>query len=373
MSRVFIAFDARLGRRVVAKVLPPEFAAEVSIERFRREIQVAAQLRHPHIVPLLDAGEAAGCLFYTMPFIEGESLRQRLERQGALAPDLAVRIAAEAADALQYAHAAGVIHRDIKPENILVDSGHAVVTDFGIARAIRHAGPTLTQTGATIGTLAYMSPEQALGDQNIDARADVYALGCVLFEMLTGEPPLGGLAALRSGRSSTKPGAITAAQIPEPLRISLTRALAPDPADRLESAAAFRDLLLGARSFPARMRRRTFLIAAAVVGVLVAGALLVPGFGLRPGDCDDDTILVMGRVLDAAGKPVPAADVWVPPLAEAALTLADGSFRFRMPNAKPVDEVTVRVRRQGAASVSEWRASLAGCSASTGTIILAAP
>jgi len=201
MSRVFVATDNTLNRRVVVKVLPPELALDVNTERFRREIQLAAGLQHLHIVPVLASGQSGGnsgeprLLYYTMPFVEGESLRQLIRREGALPVDAAVRIIREIADALAAAHAAGVVHRDLKPENVLLSRGHALVADFGIAKALdRAAGHTsamLTTSGLILGTPAYMSPEQAAGDPNADHRADLYSLGVVGYELLTGSLPFG--------------------------------------------------------------------------------------------------------------------------------------------------------------------------------------
>ena len=189
MSRVFVAHERALGRRVVVKILPPDMARDVSIERFRREIQLAAGLLHPHIIPLLSAGDADGLPYYTMPFIVGESLRLRLAREGRLEYEDAAQLAREVAMALDYAHRQGIVHRDIKPENILLHDGHALVTDFGIARAITRSMTmsTLTIAGAALGTPLYMSPEQGGGDREIDGRSDIYSLGCVLYEMLVGD------------------------------------------------------------------------------------------------------------------------------------------------------------------------------------------
>ena len=189
MSRVFVAHERALGRRVVVKILPPDMARDVSIERFRREIQLAAQLLHPNIIPLLSAGDADGLPYYTMPFIVGESLRLRLAREGGSTSEDAVQLTREVAMALDYAHRQGIVHRDIKPENILLHDGHALVTDFGIARAITRSmtTSTLTIAGATLGTPLYMSPEQGDGDREIDGRSDIYSLGCVLYEMLVGD------------------------------------------------------------------------------------------------------------------------------------------------------------------------------------------
>jgi eukaryotic-like serine/threonine-protein kinase len=199
MSRVFVAIENAFGRRVVIKLLPPELGESLSSERFRREVQVAAKLQHPHIVPVLTAGEVAGLLYYTMPFIVGESLRARLEREGALPIADAVRISRDVAGALDYAHEQGLIHRDIKPENVLLSPGHALVADFGIALAMRRAtegdsNSTLTAAGVA-STPAYMSPEQAVGERELDATSDQYSLACVAFEMLSGRTPFAGTSA----------------------------------------------------------------------------------------------------------------------------------------------------------------------------------
>jgi eukaryotic-like serine/threonine-protein kinase len=198
MSRVFVAHDASLGRKVVVKVLPPEMAAAVSVDRFRREIQLAAQLQHPHIVPLLAAGETNGLPYYTMPFVRGDSLRAKLGKSGELTVSETVRILREVASALSYAHENGVVHRDIKPENVLISGGSAVVTDFGVAKALTAssgAAGSLTPLGVALGTPAYMAPEQASADPTIDHRADIYALGVMAYEMLTGSTPFGGRSA----------------------------------------------------------------------------------------------------------------------------------------------------------------------------------
>ena len=191
MSRVFLAEDTQLSRRVVVKVLPPELAAGINAERFHREIQLAASLQHPHIVPLLAAGGADDLFYYTMPLIGGESLRTRLSRERQLSIRDAVHTLREVADALAYAHARGVVHRDIKPDNVLIADHHALVTDFGVAKALSRSGGDsgLTSVGVALGTPAYMAPEQAAGDPNIDHRADVYALGAMAYEMLAGGPP----------------------------------------------------------------------------------------------------------------------------------------------------------------------------------------
>lgn len=190
MSRVFVGTETTLKRRVVVKVLPPDLAAELSAERFRREIEVAAQLQNPHIVPLLTSADAGGLLYFTMPFVEGESLRARLARDGELPVPAAVQVMRDVTKALAYAHRHGVVHRDIKPENILLSEGEALVADFGVAKALSASttsgGAGLTSIGMALGTPAYMAPEQAAGDASVDARADLYALGAVAYEMLTG-------------------------------------------------------------------------------------------------------------------------------------------------------------------------------------------
>jgi serine/threonine-protein kinase len=285
MATVYLARDRKHDRFVAVKVLRPELAAALGTERFLREIQIAAKLSHPHILPLYDSGEADGLLFFVMPYVEGESLRQRLEREGRLPVATAVQLAAEVAAALDYAHQQGIVHRDIKPENILLHTGQAVVSDFGIARAIDAAagdGPSrtaLTGTGVIIGTPLYMSPEQVVGDP-IDGRTDVYALGCVLFEMLAGAPPFAGPSAqailarhtvdpipsVRKGRS----------EVPVAIERTVAKALAKAPEDRFASAAAFRDALTGTTPPPrgrARWKRRAAVTAAAL-------AVLIAGYGL---------------------------------------------------------------------------------------------
>src|SRR6184192_514675 len=190
MATVYLAQDLKHHRKVAIKVLKPELAAALGPERFLQEIEIAAGLTHPHILPLHDSGEATGLLYYVMPYVEGETLRNRLDGAGQLPVAEAVQITREVADALSHAHRHDVVHRDIKPENILLSGGHAVVADFGIARAISVAGrDKFTATGMAVGTPAHMSPEQASGQSRIDGRADIYALGCMLYEMLAGDPP----------------------------------------------------------------------------------------------------------------------------------------------------------------------------------------
>jgi tetratricopeptide (TPR) repeat protein len=255
MATVYLAQDLRHDREVALKVLRPELAAALGVERFLQEIKVTASLQHPHILPLFDSGalpdeygRAMARPYYVMPFVQGESLRDRLNREHQLPIEEAVRLAAEVADALAEAHRHGVIHRDIKPENILLSAGHAVVSDFGIARAVSAAGgERLTGTGVTIGTPAYMSPEQAAGDQ-VDGRSDVYALGCVLFEMLAGEPPYTGPTAqvvIAKRLSEPVPKLRTARDtVPDALDQVVAKALARVPADRFAGAGDLRQALL---------------------------------------------------------------------------------------------------------------------------------
>src|SRR5947209_8216783 len=193
MATVYLAHDLKHDRDVAIKVLHPDLGAALGGERFLSEIRTTARLQHPHILPLLDSGDANGLLYYVMPVVTGESLRARLDRERQLPIPEAVRIAREVASALDYAHRQGVIHRDIKPENILLHDGQALVADFGIALAVQTAGgQRMTQTGLSLGTPNYMSPEQAMGERTIDARADIYALGAVLYEMLVGDAPFTG-------------------------------------------------------------------------------------------------------------------------------------------------------------------------------------
>ncbi|MGH7512509.1 MAG: serine/threonine-protein kinase, partial [Gemmatimonadales bacterium] len=249
MATVFLAQDVKHDRPVALKVLHPELANSLGPERFLREIKLAARLQHPHVLTVLDSGETGGRLWFTMPFVEGESLRDRLKRERQLPLEDALRIARQAAQALHYAHEHGVVHRDIKPENLLLTSdGNTLVADFGIARALGPADDDqLTQTGMSVGTPAYMSPEQATGDRALDARSDIYSLGSVLFEMLAGEQPYTGptmqailmkrlsepVPRVRSGRPS----------VPEAVDAAISKALAVVPADRYASAALFAQAL----------------------------------------------------------------------------------------------------------------------------------
>ncbi|MBA3639612.1 MAG: serine/threonine protein kinase, partial [Acidobacteria bacterium] len=243
MATVFLARDPRHDRPVAVKVLHPDLAAAIGTDRFLREVRITARLSHPHILPLLDSGEGEGLLYYVMPFVEGESLRARLDRQGALPVQEALTIAREVADALGFAHGRGIVHRDIKPENILLDSGHALVADFGIARAFDEASVAdrVTVTGIAVGTPLYMSPEQAEGRREVDARSDIYSLGCVLYEMLAGAPPFTGPTAhaiLARRLSAPAPSVrLTRDSVPESLDATVQRALARSPGDRFQTTA----------------------------------------------------------------------------------------------------------------------------------------
>ena len=242
MATVYLARDLKHDRLVALKVLHPELAHALGAERFLREIRLTARLDHPHILPVFDSGDADGLLWYTMPYVEGESLRDRLRREGQLPLEEALRLAQEVADALECAHRQGIIHRDIKPENILLARGHARVADFGLARAVEAGGARrLTETGLAVGTPAYMSPEQASAGQ-VDARSDIYALGCVVFEMLAGEPPYTGptaQAVIAKRFSEPIPRLSTVRAVPPGIEAAVARALAKAPADRFVTASEF--------------------------------------------------------------------------------------------------------------------------------------
>lgn len=285
MATVYLAEDLRHQRKVALKVLDPELAAVLGAERFLAEIRTTANLQHPHILGLFDSGAVEGSLFYVMPFVEGESLRDRLTREKQLPVEDAVRIAREVADALQYAHEHGVIHRDIKPENIMLQGGHALVADFGIALAVQTAGgQRMTQTGLSLGTPQYMSPEQAMGDRSIDARSDVYALGAVTYEMLVGEPPFTGatVQSIVAKVMSEKPTAPRTVRdtVPVTVEVAVLKALAKLPADRFVSAAAFAAVLGHADATTARVvavpaRRVSLLLPMAILGIVAAASFLV--------------------------------------------------------------------------------------------------
>ncbi len=294
MATVYLAEDLKHNRLVAVKVLKPELAVAIGAERFLAEIKTTANLQHPHILALHDSGEVNGTVFYVMPYVDGESLRDRLDREKQLPIDDALRIAGEVADALQYAHEHGVIHRDIKPENILLQRGHAVVADFGIALAAsKTGGSRMTETGMSLGTPTYMSPEQAMGAREVDARTDVYSLGCVLYEMLAGEPPFVGPTAqsIVAKVITESPRSLTAQRrtVPPHVDATVQKSLEKLAADRFASAAAFAESLrdggsslrnAGHQSMHATARSRsrvTRWAAATLAGVAIFAAAYVVG------------------------------------------------------------------------------------------------
>ncbi len=282
MATVYLAEDLKHHRQVAIKVLRPELAASLGVERFVREIEIAANLTHPHILPLHDSGEADGFLYYVMPFIKGESLRERIDREEKLDIKEAIRLTDQVASALSHAHELGLVHRDIKPENILLAADQAIVADFGIARAVEVAGgERLTGTGLAVGTPAYMSPEQAVGDKNVDARSDVYALGCVVYEMVTGRAPFEGATPqemLAKHAVDTVPGLRTSdPSIPLFLERAVDRALAKRPDERFQSASAFAEALTSEIVVARVGRRRSpwLAVSGAAIVLLVAAALVL--------------------------------------------------------------------------------------------------
>jgi hypothetical protein len=366
MGVVYRAWDVKHARPVALKVVRPELGSVLAAERFLREIRLAAQLQHPHVVPLYDSSEAAGALFYVMPLVEGESLRVRLTRERQLSLEEALQITREVADALGYAHSHDVIHRDIKPENVLLSGGHAVVVDFGIGRAITAAGgDRLTESGISVGTPAYMSPEQATGDTQLDGRSDLYSLACVLYEMLAGHPPFLGATAQEvivrhtldpvPSLRSARPG------VPKAVERVVTKALAKVAADRFATAAAFTAALDEAMTARPELEpmaaalplvsRRTW--AWMGVGALAVGAAVMVTVRLRP-----PTVYVPGRVV-------------VPPFENQTGDSALGAFTRQLaatlPDAigregvgEPVPAATVRdlvARAKGPpGTVAEWLA-----------------
>lgn len=312
MSRVFLATENRLNRKVVVKVLSPDLAASVSAERFEREIQLAAQLQQANIVPLIATGETNGLPYFTMPFVEGESLRARIAVQHRFTITECVSILRDVARALSYAHASGVVHRDIKPDNVLLSHGAAVVTDFGIAKALSDSrsetgGSSLTQTGTSLGSPAYMAPEQVAGDPDVDHRADLYAFGCMGYELLAGEPPFTAQSQQRvlAAHLTEKPRSITSVRtdVPRPLAAILMRCLEKDPADRPASAAEILTALeTVSTSDPAAppmgeaftpMARRMVIVAAVLLAVIIAGATARKFYGRADKSPADRSVAVL--------------------------------------------------------------------------------
>ncbi|HSA55828.1 MAG TPA: protein kinase [Gemmatimonadaceae bacterium] len=381
MSRVFVADETALGRKVVVKVLPPELAAGVSVERFNREIQVAARLQHPHIVPVLSAGETQGLPFYTMPFVEGSSLRARLG-QGPLSITETVGVLREVARALAYAHEHGVVHRDIKPDNVLLTGGSAVVTDFGIAKALSAsrlegpAAPTLTALGTSLGTPAYMAPEQSAGDPSTNHRADLYAFGCMAYELLAGRPPFHGrsphkLMAAHMGERPQPIGELRP-DTPPALAELVMRCLEKEPDHRPQSAAdlarvletvtssgpepAMPQVLLGGRGM---LKRALALYAAAFVTVAVLARAAIVGIGL-PDWVFPGALLVM-----ALGLPVILFTAYVQRAARRAYTVTPSLT----PGGSPSPQGTMATIALKAAPMVSWRRTAMGGVIAVGTFI----
>src|SRR5690242_11282880 len=272
MASVYLARDLTRDKYVAVKVLLPELAVTLGQERFLREIEVGTVLQHPRIVGVLDSGQADGLLYYVMPFVDGASLRDRLNKEKQLPVDDTIKIAQQVADALAYAHSKGIIHRDIKPENILLDKTGALVADFGIARAVSVAGgENLTRTGMAIGTPTYMSPEQAMGSRDVTPESDIYSLACVVYEMLAGQPPFTGPTAMallaRHSLDNVPSLKIVRNTIPDAVEDAIVRAMAKVPADRFHSATDFSAAMLDTDG--AARRRRDSLRQSAIAAETV--------------------------------------------------------------------------------------------------------
>src|SRR3989449_3002174 len=328
MARVYLAVEQHPHRRVAIKVIDPELSNRLLRERFIREVDLSSKLSHPHIVPIFSAGEVDGLFYYVMPYVEGESLRHRLLRERKLPLEAALHVTRDVAAALAFAHAQGIIHRDIKPENILLSGEHAIVADFGIARAISAAGAlTITQTGEAIGSPGYMSPEQALGSGDLDARTDVYSLGCVLFEMLAGEPPLPSFAerlirnwgALESSEGLRR----VEGRVARGVKHAISQALAPLADDRFATAAEFAEAL-GGRAHRTSVPRRGILASrrgrrTAVAAGTGAAAAAAGGLARRPPAAGLNGRRLVGAGVgnhtgdSSPGHPRPQACRWVAP------------------------------------------------------------
>jgi Tol biopolymer transport system component/tRNA A-37 threonylcarbamoyl transferase component Bud32 len=324
MATVYLAYDVRHDRKVALKVLRPELAAILGAERFLAEIKTTANLQHPHILSLFDSGEAGGLVYYVMPFVDGESLRDRLAREHQLPVDEAVRIAREVADALHYAHGLGIVHRDIKPENILLHGGHALVADFGIALAVSRSdgGTRMTETGMSLGTPHYMAPEQAMGEREITPRADIYALACVTYEMLTGEPPFTGATAqaivARVVTESPRSLSTQRRTIPPHVEAAVLTALEKLPADRFASAAEFVEALDGKAigrydgrtvATPAGARVPSSRLVAGLAGLAVVTTALAAWGWLRSAPAATRPVLRYQLGLDQAEGFQPGTDL----------------------------------------------------------------
>lgn len=383
MSRVFVANETALGRRVVIKVLPPELAAGVNVGRFNREIQVAARLQHPHIVPVLSAGEFEGLPFYTMPLVDGSSVRTRLAN-GPLSITEAVNILREVARALAYAHANGVVHRDIKPDNVLLTAGSATVTDFGIAKALSAArveapeSATLTALGTSIGTPAYMAPEQAAGDPGTDHRADLYSFGCMAYELLTGQPPFAGRTPhkLLAAHMGEKPRPVNELRLDTPPSLAdvVMRCLEKEPDNRPQQAADIARVLdsvtssgTGQQAMPAvllggrgMLRKALAIYAAAFVVVAVVAKAAIVGIGL-PDWVFPGALIVMGL-----GLPVILFTAFVQKATRQALT----STPTLTPGGTPLGQGTMATIAVKAAPLVSWRRTAIGGALAVGSFIL---
>jgi eukaryotic-like serine/threonine-protein kinase len=334
MSRVFLATEVALGRKVVIKLLAPELTSEVMTARFKREFEVTALLQHPHILPVLAAGAREGLLYYVTPFVEGESLRHRIKREGRLPVGDVARVLSELTSALAYAHARGVVHRDIKPENVLLSGGHAVLADFGIAAALSgpRSGERLTEVGTAVGTPGYMSPEQAAGETNLDGRSDIYSLAIVGYEMLSGNPPFVGptpLAVMTAHLTETpKPVETVRADTPPGLAAALTRALAKEPVGRFQNATDFEQALgisfTGhAPAVKAPRRRWPIAIAAALLIGAVGGVFALQRARANPA-LDQNLVAVAPFEVLA-----PGLEVWKEGLVDVVSTNLDGAGPIR--------------------------------------------
>jgi serine/threonine-protein kinase len=368
MSRLFIATDNQLQRKVVIKILPPELTSEMMAARFKRESEVTARLQHPHILPVISAGQRDGLLYYIMPFIEGESLRDVMDRELKLQVRDGVRLLREVADALSYAHKLGVVHRDIKPENILIQDGHAVLADFGIAAALEGdgvSGGRLTRTGMSLGTVGYMAPEQSMGERNIDGRVDIYALGVVGYEMFAGEQPFSGATthAILAAHLTREPPRLDDIRDDVPMNVvkAIKCALAKDPAERYQTAGEFRDALElpdstsinFTRAFKLRTIRRNrkrFAIGIPLAALVAVGAF----FGLkawREANRIDDTVTMVVAPFDVLAADTSDLQLWHEGMVDLLARNFDG--------AGPLRSVSPSASIRGWKGKSEHRAALA--------------
>ena len=380
MANVYLAHDVRHDRAVAVKVLRPELGVLLGAERFLREIRVVARLQHPHILPVHDSGEVDGALYYVMPYVEGASLRERLRTEGMLPVPEATRIAGEVAGALDLAHRRGVIHRDIKPGNILFVDGHAVVADFGIARAVHAAGgemwETITDSGVALGTPAYMSPEQAVGSAALDARADIYSLGCVLYEMLVGEPPFvgsGGEVLIARRFTEDPPRASeTRAGVSNALDEVVAKALARNPTDRFVNARELMDALAALAvttqpsqairvASPASRRPVALAVASALVAVSAIAVWLTQRARRVEPQAAPAAADTVAQRREGPSTPVPGQPATPSVAAPAAPVVAADSARgeSRGPASRDSDPVATAARAEAARLDSGFRSAAA--------------